>query len=601
MIRALRIPALVLSLATPGVAKSDELARFLPDSTLVYVTIPDLARSLADYRETAVPLLLAEEEVKKFVAPALARIPEQLASFRSRLDAAPDVERLSLALLDLESGEEAMELVIEISIATPAEVDAEADAAGPPLAALLRDLLAEAGFAPLDETWSAGGVDVEVLADGRGSTAHLAAVSPGHVLASVSRGTLTQVLERRSRKEGEAEDSLAASPIYREARGLLARDGDEAFLFLGLEAALGSLLADADERQRKGLELLGIHELRALAGAVRFSGKRVETRGAVIGGETPAGLLSLFEKEGISRPFRELLPDGGLWTLAFRIDPARCLALVREIQRQEQLEDLAVEVEQPLAEVELTAEGFAAAFTGEVGLLLSTGPMIVGPPGLRMVIGLSDAESAEKGLLALLEAQGVEPRARDESWGRLVQIEIGEEAGPLGGGVHLAFLEDRLLAVWGPDVGPLRLLVSQQKAGGNRLVETPGFREAASATGFTGDAVSLIHLDLPRLVQGGYTVGSLALGTLPEEQRAGLPVDARSLPALDTIMRHIGASLSFGRIEKGSYVFTGSSSVGPELMGVATLGAIVFPTVQNALAKSRAAAARDADRAKDEK
>jgi hypothetical protein len=465
------------------------------------------------------------------------------------------------------------------------------------LAHWIRELATLLEMTPDEETesWSVGETEVETLAIEDGPTIHVAQLEAGRGLVSPSRAFLTRVLTRRSARlargaSGVPADSLAASSSFKDVRSGFSRDGDEALIVLNAGAFLDMVRKESGDPEVDAvIKALGVDRWRALAGAVRFRGERIETRGMVLGEDPARGLLEIVSAEPLSRPFLDTILDGTAWASATRIDLARILSLVEEMHRIDGApeDDPIKELEALLATKSVTVEKAVGAFTGELAVFVRTSPVLVGPPEACLVVGVKNREIVRGVVPALLEGLGIEFTSREQEWGDLIEITLPGEL-PFGA-VSLALLDDKLLVHMGTAATPVRLLISQLRSGGKSLLDTPRFLDAKQASGLSDKVSHLSFLDVPRLVQILHGLSGMGLGMLPEEQRAELPVDPMAIPRIETIVQYLGASVSFGLREKGSYLFTGSSSIGPEIVGGVVLGAVVFPTVQNAMGKAQAA------------
>lgn len=599
-----------------GARRLDEI---VPADTLLYASIPDVARAKDEIRKTALADIWREPEVRSFARDQLvpllrglfAGVARQKAAERGVPDAGFDAfvagldepdPRIGVRPLDL-PGILDGELSVAVLDASPREKMLTAVAVLGPC--LLPDALraslkeASAGAAGTGGTPYAKDGWVGAAApgpQGRGEVGWACAPDRRLVATVGPPGTFTRVVDDLAKGRG-SEAPLFGHPDYRAVAARRQGKGKPiAHAYLNVAALRERALASLDPADRAktsaGIDALGLSTVRAGGTSLAVKDKGFHRMAILLAPGEKKGILSALA--GDAREFRSLayVPAGTHSFYGFRVDP---LGLWETLQRAFWADalgrPLAGTVERGKALPAL--KEIAAALGTEVGLSLRQMGGMMPVPEATLFAELRDEPAVRKVVSDLL--------AREAAAGKLKTQTFPAAAGaPAVTAVMLpdvpvmpafAFHKGWLVASLTPTAVKAACRRIDAPGSVQGIAGTGDFKAAVSQVGKPGSLLAYDEGPDSFRKQYNQMVGMLPMILMGLEQ-SGLelpPVDLAALPMADTVARHLfGSAQVMGADADGIYLESfGATPVSlVDAAGIGIAAALAIPNLVKAREKA---------------
>ncbi len=377
-------------------------------------------------------------------------------------------------------------------------------------------------------------------------------MTDGVFLASLGPGRVENILASRAaaKKKGEAEESFAASPRFKQAVDAVGGDYD-ALLHVGfaeLRKVPELKIRPKNPKEERDWKAMGLYGLNALSYGLSFQGDMLKETIFVDAPSAKAtGLLGLLSAGGNTGVSVDFAPKDAVAALSLNLNPREILERFIELASAEN-PGVRKEVEDTLAKmgeaVQLNLPGdLFAAFSGQIDFSLSIAPVHpkvrVSFPRPILSLGLKDAALAGKVLDALKAASAETMGYRDfPHQGKVITLareKYGHGKDP--GQFCYSIIGNNLIM----SLYPLAL-----KNEINRLakVEEPTLESTTEYQAVAGRETStshaLVYLDTGAIAS---TLYSVLIPIVQMQQKSPKFLDINTLPPADVLAEILKSSL----------------------------------------------------------
>ncbi len=578
----------ILTLASTALAGSlraaadEDLATMLPADSLLYVSVPDVASTQKEGKNTAIWKIMHDEEVQAFLKPLEDMAKEQgeaqgLGAMMTELESllkGVELSHFGLAvthvdMAEIQQGPEGLGLVIDLGIAGSSSRD---EVLGK-LESMIKEFASSQG---------------EELESGETKISEKTIRTVGNDEGRIYRydATATRTFFSFSRKSVEGlisgpagGNSLAKSAGFQKVSARTSASGDEVRLFMNTQAigTMISMVAPMDNVDK----ILGYFMPGALSMGMKFDGDLVRTSTFL---SRPAGgmkVLDLLPSKPIPADSLKAVPKDAMMAGLFAIEAEKVWPFITgfadtvEPGASKQLEEQLAGVKEMIG-VDIKAD-LLEQLSGSFMYYASApkGPLPI--PGLVMALGIKDTAKAKKTLNTLLELAGDEIQVRGVSYKENTFYTVTAAGGMMPVQPAYAFTDDHLLFA----LNSQDIKIALSRAGGDAkssLLDSDAFKKAKANAGLPGSFTALNYIDMETF--GGIVYNSmlqgiqmLAMSGMADQ----IPLDFALLPSSEAITQHLFPSLSYSVCDQDGMLLKSASPIGDEMLMLTAVSTMALP------------------------
>ena len=609
----------------PQATPAQRLLPFLPEGTLMAISVPDLDSSIAEFADMPLAKMWREQEVQNFVGDArtlakqqLDKLLAQAKEMHSKGAFPVDPEQLlalrvrggtfAITKLNLQMGEHGP--MPEVGMLLHLDFGASAEQWGKLVQMGMGMLAEKAGDEVVREEVKVGETQIVCLSPKDAPPGLEMGLNVAMVKSGILIGTLKDDVRAAIENMNKGSPVLAATEGYKEMARHVMADGAELEVYmrvqpfldfgiqgLGIAAAAEPKLKWLDpEKIARAVDAVGLHSVKAVGATSTYKGgKAVSSSFTVAPAPDRKGVFAGSNKN-LDLAFLKWVPKESVSFGAFTMEPMSLYdGLVAGLRAYD--DKIAEKVLGQLDEVEKTIgfslrdDLFGALGDTCINWSMPLSGLTASPPEMAFLVKVNDEGKIVKVLKSLtgLSHDMVTLEESEKRGVKSYQFHVNFDPSH-GMGMNpfdifnptFAFKGGYLVAGFSPsDIR--RVFQRMERTDDDPKTDIRGNKEfAVYADQIPPGIQSLSFTDWKASFEGYYQLLTGALAFIPTGE--DLPIDMSLLPDSGTLTKHLFGSLSYTRAEGGGFSSTSISPLGPEVgvlvVGAVAAGAAVFVSMR---------------------